>query len=151
MKTISLLQPWASLVATGAKKIETRSWPTKYRGLLAIHASKGWGPDQSVLLSCWEIQGGLAPLVGMPLDFKGKSWHGVKEEHLPRGFIIATCILVDCIRTDDLTQAQIGTDRPFGDFSLGRFAWLLEDVKVLPEPIPAKGKLGLWESTPYNK
>lgn len=41
MKAISLLQPWASLVVMGAKKIETRSWNTKYRGELLIHASAG--------------------------------------------------------------------------------------------------------------
>ncbi len=40
MKAISILQPWASLVALGHKKIETRSWNTKYRGELLIHASK---------------------------------------------------------------------------------------------------------------
>ncbi len=40
MKAISLLQPWATLVAIGAKRIETRSWATNYRGPLAIHASK---------------------------------------------------------------------------------------------------------------
>jgi hypothetical protein len=38
MKAITILQPFASLIACGAKKIETRSWPTKYRGPIAIHA-----------------------------------------------------------------------------------------------------------------
>ena len=145
MKVISLLQPWASLVAVGAKKIETRSWKTEYRGELYIHASLGWEPDQRVLLSVWGFQGGLAPLVGKPLDLTGSTWSGVKEEHLPRGFIIAKCNLVDCIPTDNLTQAQIGTDWPFGEFGLGRFGWILEDSELLPEPIPAKGRLGLWE------
>lgn len=41
MRAISLLQPWATLVALGAKRRETRSWPTRYRGPIAIHASKG--------------------------------------------------------------------------------------------------------------
>ncbi len=40
-KALSLLQPWASLVVMGLKKIETRSWTTKYRGTLLIHAGKG--------------------------------------------------------------------------------------------------------------
>lgn len=40
MKAITLWQPWASLIACGAKTIETRSWGTPYRGPLAIHASK---------------------------------------------------------------------------------------------------------------
>lgn len=42
MKALSLTQPWATLVAIGAKKIETRSWSTSYRGPVAIHASKGY-------------------------------------------------------------------------------------------------------------
>ncbi|GAB6172011.1 hypothetical protein JCM15765_14890 [Paradesulfitobacterium aromaticivorans] len=145
MKAISLLQPWASLIATGAKKIETRSWATRYRGPLAIHASKKWTSEQFTLLSFWQIQGGLAPLVGEALDFTAKSWPGVDEKRLPRGFIIATCDLVDCIPTDDLTQKQIGTDLPFGDFSLGRYGWILENIKPLEKPVPAKGALGLWE------
>ncbi|MEJ7626722.1 MAG: ASCH domain-containing protein [Ferruginibacter sp.] len=41
MHVISLLQPWASLVVMGAKTIETRSWSTKHRGPILIHASKG--------------------------------------------------------------------------------------------------------------
>ena len=40
MKVISLLEPWASLVKEEVKTIETRSWQTKYRGELYIHASK---------------------------------------------------------------------------------------------------------------
>ena len=39
MKAISLLQPWATLVSIGAKRVETRSWRTDYRGPIAIHAS----------------------------------------------------------------------------------------------------------------
>ena len=38
-KVLSLIQPWASLAVLGHKKIETRSWNTKYRGELFIHAS----------------------------------------------------------------------------------------------------------------
>jgi hypothetical protein len=39
MKAITIWQPWASLIACGTKKYETRSWPTKYRGPIAIHAA----------------------------------------------------------------------------------------------------------------
>lgn len=40
MKAITLHQPWATLVSLGVKTIETRSWTTRYRGPLAIHAAK---------------------------------------------------------------------------------------------------------------
>ncbi|HRT84383.1 MAG TPA: ASCH domain-containing protein [Bacteroidales bacterium] len=145
MKAITLWQPWASLIATGAKKIETRSWPTKYRGPLAIHASQKWNDELSSMLCIWQIQGGLAPLIGKPLDLTGMSWPGVKDEHLPRGAIVAICNLVDCVPTDSMTQKQIEYEKYFGDFSPGRYAWILEDVKKVDIPIPAKGKQGLWE------
>ena len=45
MKALTLTQPWASLVACGAKTIETRSWRTPYRGPVAIHAAKGFPAD----------------------------------------------------------------------------------------------------------
>ena len=48
-------------------------------------------------------------------------------------------------KTGNLYLNQIRSEEPFGDFSLGPFAWLLEDVKPLIKPIPAKGQLGLWE------
>jgi hypothetical protein len=40
MKSITIIQPWATLIALGEKKYETRGWPTKHRGPLAIHAGK---------------------------------------------------------------------------------------------------------------
>jgi len=40
MKILSLRQPWASLVASGAKDVENRTWPTRYRGPVLIHASR---------------------------------------------------------------------------------------------------------------
>ena len=39
MKALTIWQPWASLIACGAKRYETRSWATKYRGPIAIHAA----------------------------------------------------------------------------------------------------------------
>jgi hypothetical protein len=130
VKALSLTQPWATLVAIGAKRVETRSWETGYRGPLAIHAAKGfpdWAMDtcqekpfRSVLLAA-----GIA---------------GVCD--LPRGAVIATCRLVGCVPTDIFFPAE--RERAFGDFDSGRFAWLLDDIVPLPAPIPAKGALGLW-------
>src|SRR4051812_34650242 len=42
IKCLTLLQPWASLVALNARKIETRSWRTWYRGPLLIHAARAF-------------------------------------------------------------------------------------------------------------
>ena len=144
MKALTILQPYASLIPCGAKKFETRSWATKHRGLLAIHAGMAWNLDLEAMLGDWRFQGGLAPLVGKPLDFTARTWAGVTKKDLPFGAVIAICELVACIPTDDLTQGQIGADRPFGDFSIGRFAWEITNVRPI-EPIPAKGMQRLWE------
>ncbi len=40
MKAITVLQPWASLIACGAKKLETQSWLMNYSASPAIHANK---------------------------------------------------------------------------------------------------------------
>ena len=49
MKALTLTQPWATLIAVGAKRIETRSWGTSYRGRIAIHAAKGFASINIVL------------------------------------------------------------------------------------------------------
>jgi hypothetical protein len=42
MRTISVQQPWAELIASGVKTLEVRTWTTKHRGPLLIAASKAW-------------------------------------------------------------------------------------------------------------
>jgi len=152
MKAISMWEPWASLVRTGAKRLETRSWSTRYRGPLLICAAKGGIPKSELifLLSCWNFQGGLAPLVGKPLDLTFRSWPGVKIEDLNFGKAVAVVDLVNCKPTGKLTQEEIGTDEPFGDFSMGRFAWQLENVVAI-EPFPVKGMQGLFEVDEYSE
>lgn len=163
MKAITLTQPWATLVAIGAKRIETRSWATAYRGPLAIHAAKGLGPVGGIT--------GLHVICNRePFRTVLPSWHVnvlVRPDYwLPRGKIIATCNLTACYRIPKTPQHypwrvadnhllasypvvippfQDDHERAFGDYAPGRYAWLLTDVQMLPEPIPAKGALGLWE------
>lgn len=140
MKTITLIQPWASLIALGEKKIETRSWKTNYRGSLLIHAGKKVEYDL-----CQQ-----QPFKDVLLK------HGIGQ--IPTGVIIAKCKLVDCAQIQFLNKnsAYIDTDIKdrriveknellFGDYTPGRFAWLLDNVEIFKEPIPAKGKLSLWE------
>jgi hypothetical protein len=153
MKVLTLTQPWATLVASSAKHIETRSWETLYRGPLAIHAAKGLGSVGGVRglrdLCCRELFTSALLDGGIDLD-------QVDVDVLPRGAIVATCELVDCVqvlyewpRNQLVSQRSrhILTDqeRAFGDYTPGRFAWLLSDVKPLATPIPAKGALGLWK------
>ena len=131
---MTLTQPWATLVAIGAKKIETRSWPTRYRGPLAIHAAKAFPSEAWHFCFDWDC---LGPF------YK----NGIKgPEELPRGAVLAVCRLVDCIPTSDVIGRIYKTaEERLGDYSPGRWAWLLEDVRRLDAPVPAKGRLGLWD------
>lgn len=131
MKAITLTQPWATLVAIGAKKIETRSWATDYRGPLAIHAAKGF-PGWAKDLVWTEPFYSSLPETKAPLD-------------LPLGCIVAVCRLVDCRKIRDKADEPPYPEVCFGDYTPGRYAWILEDVRPVNPPIPARGALGLWE------
>ena len=39
MRALSIMQPWADCIIFHGKNIENRSWTTKKRGYIAIHAS----------------------------------------------------------------------------------------------------------------
>lgn len=144
IRGLSLTQPWATLMAIGAKRIETRSWPTHRRGLLAIHAAKGFPRDAIALCHEEPFESVLkAAGIRVPAD-------------LPRGAIVAVANLHQVGRIfRRLGTGEVyvtGQDLPvtgdelaFGDYTPGRFGWLLEDVRALPEPIPCRGALGLWE------
>jgi len=134
VKAITLTQPWATLVAIGAKRIETRSWWHQYRGRLAIHAAKAM-PDWAMDICAEEPFRSVLLAAGIA---------GVCV--LPRGAVIATCRLADCLPTDAVSPFRLTEQElAFGDYAAGRWAWILEDVKILPDRIPAKGMLGLWE------
>ncbi|MGA2331556.1 MAG: ASCH domain-containing protein [Syntrophales bacterium] len=150
MKAISLWEPWASLIMTGAKKWETRSWSTNYRGKLLICASKKGLPfyELNHLMCCQPFQRGLGPLIGEPLNLE-KGLPAVKIMHLNFGKAVCVVNLTNCKKTDDLTQADIAAERHFGDFSLGRYAWRLDDLRPI-KPFPVKGRQGFFE-VPYGE
>jgi hypothetical protein len=139
MKALTLTQPWASLVALGEKKIETRSWYTSYRGLIAIHAAMGF-PG-------WCKRQCFIPPFGKALVH-----FGLSPDTLPRGRVLCVTEIKDCIETSEVDLDALSIEeRAFGDFSSGRFAWFLGPVtKVFDPPIYAKGSLGLWEWTGYS-
>lgn len=137
MKTLTLTQPWATLVAIGAKRIETRSWYTNYRGPLAIHAAKrlpklGWQ-----LLFQEPFHRPLSDFTPPP------GWGDLNP--VPTGCIIAVVDLVDCLETGEGFVAPPEPELSFGDFSPGRFAWILENVCRLKKPLACRGMLALWE------
>jgi len=147
MKALTLTQPWATLVAIGAKTIETRNWSTDYRGELAIHAAKGFPIDaQEICLDDPFRDALMAAGYGDP---------DAEDFTLPRGVVVAMTQLADVIRCDCSsydtirTQSKAGRlpahEADFGEYGTGRYGLHLADVVRLEEPVPARGMLGLWE------
>lgn len=141
MKALSLIQPWATLIAIGAKCIETRAWPTDYRGPLAIHASKWLAPNGKIVsravadyLDLCHVEPFRSALTQGGID---------RVRDLPSGAIVAVASLVDVVRTDTLMVD--GYERAFGNYAPGRFAWQLADVRPLSTPVPFRGMPGLWD------
>jgi len=122
MKAITLWQPWATLVALGYKEIETRSWPTSYRGPLAIHAAKRVSYHDMFLFE----------------DL-------LKGVTLPLGRVVATCELVDVQRIGYNWSHLSHLEIRLGDFSIGRYAWILRNIHPLDPPVTAQGRQGLWD------
>lgn len=124
MKVLTIRQPWATLIMQGDKRFEFRSWRTKYRGELLIHAGKGIDKEAFKRLEKY-----------LPKD-------------LPLGKILGKVKLVDCIRMspefkEELLKENndIYTKSSFNE----NFGWQLENVQVFDAPIDATGHLSLWE------
>lgn len=134
MRAISLWQPWASAIAIGAKKIETRGWSTKYRGPLAIHAAKtkdhlGFAERPELMMS---LAAGFflnESKITLPYVF-------------PLGAIVATCTLEDCIDVKYLNEIS-DEERLWGNYDKGRYGWMLSNVRWI-EPIPFRGAQGFF-------
>ena len=67
------------------------------------------------------------------------------DARLPYGAIIGTATIVECVRVETIRDALSTEERALGDYSDGRWAWRLSDVRPLSEALPARGALGLWE------
>jgi hypothetical protein len=146
MKAITMTQPWATLLAVGANRIETRSWPTNFRGPLAIHAALGFPPHAAALCRQSPYAEALA----------AAGYHSAAD--LPRGKIISVGVLEELLRCDQASAASVTRqsragqlppgELAFGDFSAGRFGFVMAAMRALPSPVPARGMLGLWTVPP---
>lgn len=134
MKALSLTQPWATLVAIGAKNVETRSWYTDYRGPVAIHAAKAFPSDAARLCATEPFRSALAA-AGI-----------TRSDTLPRGAIVALADLTQVVPVHLVpAEARIEPEQSFGDYSPGRYAFVLENVRRLAAPLACNGALSLWK------
>lgn len=139
MKAITLWQPWATLLAVGCKHMETRSWPTKYRGEILIHASKKPYSQVRKILPTKDRR-----YIEDLLQIN----HVNGQEHVPTGVIVGKAVLTGCIKITETFRNGLASTVPeeliLGDFTPGRYAWIMENPVLFKEPIPAKGMQGLW-------
>lgn len=124
MKVLTIKQPWATLIMQGDKRFEFRSWQTKYRGDLLIHAGKGIDKEAMERLAKY-----------LPKE-------------LSYGKILGKVKLVDCIKMSPefkelllKENSDIYTKSSFKE----NYGWQVTDVEVFENPIDAKGHLSLWE------
>lgn len=150
LRALSLWQPWASLIAAGAKRWETRSWPTAYRGPLLIHAAH----TRPAGIDDWRF-------IEEAIQVLGTS----EFDKLPRGGVVAIVELEACFRV--ATEATIGAanerdslsllwdtyphdmnrarrELVFGDWSIGRYVWRFGQIRRLESPVVARGNRRLW-------
>jgi len=128
LRGLTIQQPWASAVAAGAKMIENRTWGTKHRGPLVIHAGKT-RPAHLALTD----------------DRIAALWPDAVDRRWPKGVLLCVAELVDC-------HADQGCCRPWGEGSFVNrttgalertvYHWVLEDVRPV-QRVALKGSLGL--------
>lgn len=117
MKALSILQPWAWLIVNGHKDIENRTWQTRFRGELLIHAGKKWGREQREDL---EAVRQAFPSIALPDSFD-------------LGCIVGSARVVDCVDCSESAWFN------------GPFGFVLEDRRPAQQPIPYRGQLGFFE------
>ena len=124
MKALSIRQPWAWHILHSGKDIENRTWPTKFRGRVLIHAAKG--------LTRREYDDVMEFLLVQCL--RGAARNTPKLSDLQRGGIVGSVEIVDCLRNHE-------SDSPW---FIGKFGFVLRDPQPLPF-IPLTGRLGLFD------
>ena len=142
IKALPLWQPFASLIAYGYKRVETRDFAPHRIGLRAgqrivIHACK---TDRDLWL-CGD-EGPDEFLEQLPNNFPC-------PDDLPLGALVATCVLDRASEITYETAAALKASNPqefaFGYYQAGRWAWVLRNVHQLPAPIPFRGSQGTFD------
>lgn len=131
MKAISLWQPWASFMAAGIKKNETRHWATSHRGPILIHAAKR-KPTKSDLEFFWLklSEHGIAG---------GRLWD------LPFGAILCRVDLMDCQQIGhENSPLEKELEYHLGNYDHGRYMWITDNLVKFEKPIPWKGSQGIF-------
>ena len=143
MKAISLWEPWASLMRTHAKKNETRSWYTSYRGPLLICASKR-KMTKDEIEDLYEDQ-----IFKNALGLQNQTVYQIAiklPSFLNYGNAVAIVNLVDCKNTEQMRLLELVNPVEYhcGNYAPGRYAWITEPLHTI-KPFPVLGKQGFFD------
>lgn len=138
MKTLTIHQPWAALLAYRIKIYETRGWSCRYRGPLAIHASKS-NDSLKWLATATDPNASEVRRIIQMHDL----WQAIRVQ----GAIIATGELRGIYRAEEIIayEGTTRTETLLGNFGAGRYGWEIANVELLPLPVIIRGAQGLWE------
>lgn len=128
MKTLSVKQPWAYLICSGIKDIENRTWSTKFRGRVLIHASstthRSWIQKIKAIPGAWDKI-------------------SIKQKDYQYGAIIGSVEIVDCVINHPSIWAEGTISKEYPVYN-----WVLANPILFDKPIEnVKGKLSFWEFT----
>ena len=110
-KCFTVRQPWAHLIMSGQKDVENRAQRTKYQGRVAVRVSSTMDASDQANVRKYKLN----------------------PEKLPRGVVIGTVELYDCVRNSERRCAQPGM-----------WHWLLKNPRPLKKHKRMKGWLGLF-------
>ena len=130
---LSLTQPWATLAVLALKEWETRSWSTRFRGNVYIHAAKNFPKWARECLNYPVFKDALAP------------FGYTSSTQFPIGQIIGKVEIVGCEPTRNVEPRISQRERAFGDYSDGRFAFEMRSPKHFRKYIDCRGALGFWK------
>jgi hypothetical protein len=124
MKAITIRQPWAQLIVSGAKDVENRTWSTNYRGLILIHSSAKL--ERSDVADACDLMECFIP------KFSRRVFSEEAKTY-PVGAALGVAELVDVVTASD------------SPWFFGPYGFVLQSVKRFSTPIKTKGALGLWD------
>ncbi len=141
MKAYTVYQPYAYATVAGIKHNETRPRRTNIRGRVAVHAAKK---------RC-NKSGFPARLIGeiaygkiIETEYDRGIENLKRATELAYGAVVGTVEIVDCVPVEEIADTLTDQERLLGDYSPGRFAWVLRNPQMFSKPIPARGQQGWW-------
>lgn len=151
MKALTLWQPWSSLVMSGLKVYEFRTWPAPraLRGHRIInHAGRRKMMRSELQELIYNLAQGNDTTLGSGRTREALAFVKSVDHMLgnfPYGVALGSFVLGEPKRATDI-MIDLGRDPATADPNI--WGWPITDLEVFPEPIPCKGAQGFWDYRP---